>query len=814
MSTEEPHQDALREERSRHQLDVDSILGSVVQAGSVQGGLHIHPKPEEASRGRVALRQLPAPNRGFVNRVREVAELDELLDQTSPTEPHPVIVIVGSGGIGKTALALHWAHRIRSRFTDGDLFVNLHGYGADQPVPATAALERILRALGVAAEAIPVELEDRAALFRSLVAGRRLLIFADNASSAQQVRPLIPGGPGPLLIVTSRSRMPSLAVRDGVGYVHVDVLHEEDAVALVETVTGRRRDDHHDQVSELVNLCARLPLALRIAAERAVASPWMDLAELIGDLRDTSGLWEVLSVDDGAEVDDVRTVFAWSYRAMPATAAWVFRVLGLHPGIDMSLPALAAAADMSLRQTRRAVDMLVGAFLVEPHPGARFQMHDLLRAYAHAESQANDSPETIRAAIERMAAWYTSALDTAAERLPVGPGFAVDAPPDSPARSRDFASEEDALVWWETERRNLVAVTRLAQAAELPHHALALALTFSTICMSYLDFNDWDSVSDVALRAAATTEHPLHRATAEHNRGMYLFRRGDYAEAEATLERARRFYETAGDRHGAAVAQNASGLVNLHLRHLSRAAGQFAAAAEAFARQGEHDWENAARTNLAHVHVNQGELRPALDELPDLIAFFERIDDRPMYTNALNRLAEAHRLNGDPARAKTTIDTALADAERRRAKVEEGMLLLEAARIQLVMGNPSAALESSQLSAALHRQLGDKSREMMAHRSTADALLALDRAEEALAFYLRAAEQFHDRGEAWNEALAYLGSADAAAALERLDAEQRHLERALERMTPFDDPHAHHLEQRIAQRLRNDHRTRRGPRDV
>jgi tetratricopeptide (TPR) repeat protein len=784
-----------------YRVDADSISGNVVQARDVQGGVHIYPPPAQKTT-QITPKQLPADARGFVNRAPEITRLGQLVVVTDVRRPHSVVVIAGSAGVGKTALALHWMHGLREDFTDGDLFVNLRGYDAGQPVSATTVLERMLRDLGVPPNRIPFELEDRAVLFRSLIAGRRLLILLDNASHASQVRPLIPGAPGPLLVVTSRSRMPSLAVRDGVRYVQVDVLHEHDAIALVNEVTRRDRPADSDaDVTELVRLCARLPLALRIAAERAVSRPAMSLSELIDDLRDKSGLWEALSVADGIEVDDVRTVFAWSYRSLPDQAAWMFRVVALHPGPDISLPAAAAAAGTSTRDARRYTDVLVGAFLLEHTAGSRFQMHDLLRAYANAESQTYDAEPERRSVIERMICWYACSADNASARLAPDDRLVSDLPMASDVSPAAFVSADEALTWFEAERQNIVALARLAEASAMPAHSLALALAPSPIYMNYFYLDDWAEMTLVGLRSAAAATHVRDKAIAHENRGKYLLRRGDHGEAQTAFTEARRIYEQVNDRRGDAESTNSLGLVCLRLRDLENAARLFASATDTFSDLGDLRWQGVCRSNLAEVRIESGDAWSAVDDLGHLLVLFERLGDVAMQGNTLWLLAQAHRLEGNLAAAKAAIDRALAIAEEARNKMWEGFWLIEAARIQLDLGDTADAMLSCQLAASLQRQIGDKSREAMALLCTGDVLRHTQRATEANAFQLQAARQFHELGDAWNEACARLSAADSAAILEQFDSGQEQLGLAYACLVPYSDPRAIALKRDVVARL-------------
>jgi hypothetical protein len=301
------------------------VGGGAVQARDVGGGIHFHGGGPPAANGPKP-RQLLGDIRGFVNRVEETRRLDAVLTGNGG-EPLvvSVCVIAGTAGVGKTSLALHWAHQAQEHFPDGQLYVNLRGYDPGPPVTPPEVLRRFLSALNVPAKAIPAEPEAAAALYRSLLAGRRMLVILDNAATATQVRPLLPGTAGCLVVVTSRSRLSGLSVRDGAQRLTLGTLSEPEAVALLSAVTvGYRDEDDRDKLTELARLCARLPQALRIAAERAASRPRMRLDDLIADLRDESVLWDALSTGDDEEADAVRTVFAWSYRALTAEAAALF----------------------------------------------------------------------------------------------------------------------------------------------------------------------------------------------------------------------------------------------------------------------------------------------------------------------------------------------------------------------------------------------------------------------------------------------------------------------------------------------------------
>ncbi|NUR26602.1 MAG: hypothetical protein HOV83_12280, partial [Catenulispora sp.] len=319
----------------------------VVQARDIRGGVHFH---GHAGYGvpiaspRPAPRQLPGTVPLFVGRRPELERLRALVaDGHDESYGGPrVAVIVGTAGVGKTSLALRFAHEVRNRYPDGQLFIDLRGYSAEDPLSPAAALDRFLRAMGVPAADIPRGLDERSEYFRSLSADRALLIVLDNVATAGQARPLLPGVGTSLVIVTSRGRLPTLSRFAGAARVNLSLLDgEESATLLSSAMKGYRNADAPSTVTALAGLCAGLPLALRIAAERAITRPLTPLDALLDDLRREASLWGVLSTED--EVSEAtESVFVWSYRHLPHPAARAFRLLGLHPGADFGLDSAAA----------------------------------------------------------------------------------------------------------------------------------------------------------------------------------------------------------------------------------------------------------------------------------------------------------------------------------------------------------------------------------------------------------------------------------------------------------------------------------------
>lgn len=375
-------------------------------------------------------------------------------------------VIAGTAGAGKTSLALRWAHQVRERFPDGQLYANLRGYDPGEPVTAREALHRFLTALGTPAQAVPEDLDAAAAHYRSLLADRHVLVVLDNVATVGQVRPLLPGSATSLVIVTSRSRLSGLAVRDGARRLTLGTLPEREAVALLRAVTaGYRPADDERELAELARLCARLPLALRIAAERAAFRPHMRLADLIADLRDESALWDALSTGDDEEAEAVRTVFAWSYRALPDHAARLFRLLGLHPGPEFGLHAATALAGLTTSRTRQLLDSLVGAHLLEQTAPDRYQFHDLLRAYATDQATDEEPPAMREAALLRVLEWYLHTADAAQSWISPAEDHLDLAPPPDSVRPPAFADYDAAVDWAEREHANLLQAVCTAAAA-------------------------------------------------------------------------------------------------------------------------------------------------------------------------------------------------------------------------------------------------------------------------------------------------------------------------------------------------------------
>ncbi|MFB4278643.1 NB-ARC domain-containing protein [Nonomuraea sp. MTCD27] len=514
--------------------------------------------PPDEPRHAIVPRQLPAIPPGFVGRTAELARLTALLDSALPDGEGLIVIsaIDGMAGIGKTALAIRWAHLVAGRFPDGHLYVNLRGFDpAGDPVSWRDALRGFLDALEVPPERIPADAEAQAALYRSVMSERRMLIVLDNARDAEQVRPLVPGSRGSAVVVTSRHRLTSLMVLQGSYPLTLDVLSDDEARHLLAHRLGRERIDAEPAaVDTLVALCAGLPLALAIVAARGAVHPQFSLAALVAQLRDSEQSLDAFPCEDAPA--DVRAVFSWSYRHLAEPAAKVFRLLGLHPGHEITVLAVASFVGIGRRAAREALSDLSAAHLVAELTAGRYSQHDLLRAYAgelaDVQEQGNDRAE----AIDRLLAHYLHSAFGAAVLLHPRAGPLIDIPghPRPKVVLAEILNYADAISWFETEHATLMATVRLA--AETGRYTYAWQLPWTM--EEYLDRrghrNDSLLMQKTAAWAAEREGSTIGQAHAHSALGRaYHWPRMDQ-ESRHHYAQAARLFETLGNPVGHAHA--------------------------------------------------------------------------------------------------------------------------------------------------------------------------------------------------------------------------------------------------------------------
>lgn len=711
-----------------------------------------------------------------------------------------VCVIVGTPGAGKTSLALHWAHQVQDSFVDGQLYVNLRGYDPQEPVTAQQALRGFLISLGTSPDAIPSDLEAAAGLYRSLLAGRKVLIVLDNAVTASQVRPLLPGNPHCLVLVTSRGRLSGLVVRDGAQRITLGTLPEHDAVMLLRLVTeGNRSDDTTEKLVELARLCAQLPLALRIAAERAATHPHADLSQIVADLRDESALWDALSTGDDAEAEAVRTVFAWSYRALPSDAARLFRLLGLHPGPDFGLGVAAALDGITERRARQVLDILAGAHLLEQSAPDRYQFHDLLRAYATDMARHEETSDSRSAAVNRMLDWYLYTAQAARDLISPGKP-SVRAEPGTDVTHIAFSDYDQAVNWAEQEHAIFLPLVRMAAQSGFDPHARLIAEILYYAQAPSAPAADWIDIASIGLASSQRLEDRSGEAMLLHYLGFTHRQVNQLPEAIDCHERSLAIRHQVEDLRGEAESMNALGLVCWRMRKLQEAEAWFEQAMEQFRHLGATERELTALSNRASTRFDAGRLEEAREDLRRALPAHRDSNQKLPLGDALYVSSMVHLELGELGEGLQLATEAVDLALELRDHTLEGYWLLALGRAQCALGQYTDSLTSYHRSASLHRRLGDQSREAFAWQGTGEVYLLMQRPEEAADFHRRAAAAHAVLGDAWSQAVAL----DAwASALSESDIEgaRSHWREAIRLVAGFTDERAVRLRERLEQRL-------------
>ncbi|MFI2347935.1 AfsR/SARP family transcriptional regulator [Streptomyces sp. NPDC019443] len=489
--------------------------------------------------------QLPADLAVFVGRETQLAEATRLV----PGGTVVISAIAGMAGVGKTVFAVHWARQIAHLFPDGQICLDLRGFDPDGvPVPPERALRTVLESLGVPPQSLPRDPSVLAAHYRTLIADRQILLLLDNARDAEQVRPLLPGAPGSLVIITSRNRLAGLIAKDGALPLHLDVLSPAEARDLLARRLGHRRvAAEPEAVDEIIELCARLPLALAVTAARAAVQPAFPLAAVVDELCDSRGRLDAFSDLDAAV--DVRAVFSWSYHALTPDAARLFRLLAVHPGPDISLRAAASLAGLSVQQVRRLLAELTQAHLVDERTPGRFASHDLLRAYAGELAETVDDPEELRATRHRIYDHYLYSAVAAGE-----PAFfirhRIALTPLSPeVCPEEFTgSKQRASAWFAAEQPVLLAVVHQAEATRFDQHTWQLAWAIEHYLGRHGQWRELESALLMAMAAARRLADPT--AEAHVLRGLAQAQKyaGETKYARTRLERAIELFGRAGEK--------------------------------------------------------------------------------------------------------------------------------------------------------------------------------------------------------------------------------------------------------------------------
>jgi len=565
-------------------------------------------------------RQLPTAVTHFTGRAAELQTLTRMLDQAAGT-PGTVVIsaIGGTAGVGKTALALHWAHQVASRFPDGQLYVNLRGFDpGGAPATPAEAIRGFLAGLGMPPERVPPSPGALPGLYRSLLAQRRMLVLLDNAADEPQVRPLLPASPGTLVIITSRRQLTGLAAADNAQLLSLGVLSHDEATRMLAARLGSERTDAEpDAVAEIARLCACLPLALAVAAARAAARPGFPLAGLADELRDANARLDAL--DAGDPSSSVSAVFSWSYRQLTPESARMMRLLGLHPGPDISVPAAASLSGRSPAQARQMLGELARAHLIAEHAPGRYAFHDLLRAYAAGRSDAEDGEPERRAAKGRLLDHYLHAGHAAALLLyALRDPIPLD-PPLAGVTVEELAGYEQALAWFSTEHDVLLATVTLAADDGFDVHAWQIPWTMADFLALR---GHWDQ--RIAIQRTAVTAATHLGDAAGHALSLRLL----------------------------ALACSSAGDYDESLTH-------FAGCLVLYQQLGDSVGEARSHQSLAVVAERQGRYHDALRHAEQALSLFQAIGHQAGQADALNNAGWCHALVGDFSQARTFCQEAL-----------------------------------------------------------------------------------------------------------------------------------------------------------
>ncbi len=713
-----------------------------------------------------------------------------------------ISAIGGTAGVGKTALAVHWAHQATGQFPDGQLYVNLRGYDPRQPMPATDALAGFLRSLGVPGQDIPPEAHERAARYRSLLADKRMLVILDNAGSADQVRPLLPGSPACAVLITSRDALAGLVARDGATRLDLDVLPLADAVTLLRTLIGTRVDADPGAAAELAGQCCQLPLALRVAAELAVSRPAMPLVGLTAELADLRTRLDLLETG-GDPHAQVRAVFSWSYRYLDANDARTFRLLGMHPGPEFESYAAAALTGTTVAQARRALDVLARAHLLSPVSPGRYGMHDLLRSYAQELTASTDTGDQQHAALSRLFDHYLYTAEAAMEALfpaerhrrPRLPRPATPVPPlTDPAAARE---------WLDHERPALVAAVAYTAAHDWPDHTTRLAairanpgdmqaawhgwpmhaIRLAEVLFRYLKsaghYAEIVSVNTYARRAASDIGDRTAEAEALNNITLVDLQQGRYEQAGDQLEQALSLYRKTGDRHGEARALGNLGILRYQQGHYQQAIVYQQRSLKL--RRDGHDQAGEANTlnNLGIIQTRQGHYAEAADHLKQALSVYQETGDQHGEAYALSNLGHVNMRQASYQPATDRLNQALALFRETGDPVGEAEVLTHLGELSLLLGRHPQAGDYHRQAVTLSRKMGDQSSEAEALNGLGEVLLATRQPDDARTQHATALELADRIGDRYQQASAHRGLGRAHRAIGQLGQAQSHLEQAL-----------------------------------
>ena len=648
------------------------------------------PFPAKSSAGTPVCELLPLKIRGFAARIPQLRQLDDVLAATRHEDAGAVAVISGTAGAGKTTLAVHWAHTVAKQFPDGQLYVNLRGFDpAGRVMAAGEAVRAFLDALGVAPERIPLQVDAQTALYRSLLAGKRILVLLDNARDAEQVRPLLPGASGCLVVVTSRDTLGGLVAAEGAIPVRLGVLAPAEAWELLERrLTKGRLSAEPQAVKEIIDACARLPLALSVVATRATALPDVRLSTLAEELREARQSLDLFAGSDPAT--DVRAVFSWSYQRLSPMAAQMFRLLGLHVGPDITTHAAASIVGVPTRVARTLLAELVDNNLLTAYTTHRYTAHDLLRTYAAELTERFDAQADRAAATHRMLDYYLHTACACARMIEPHREMPTIAAPADGVSTAAIDSATAALDWFVVEHTALVAAVQRAADGGLGVHAWQLAWALSTFLNRQGHWHDQTTTQHIALDIARRQDDRTGQAHAHSGLSRAYLRLDRHDDATTHLQQALTLYRELADTVGQARVLDGLGFILSRRGRHQDAIRHIQQALDLFAAGGHEAWYAQGLNDLGWNHALLGNYQEALDYCERALTLMRELGDRHGQANTWDSLGYAHHHLGDQDQAVDCYRHALDLFRQSGERYLEAETLIRLGEALLAAGKPES----------------------------------------------------------------------------------------------------------------------------
>lgn len=727
---------------------------------------------DEAAAGTVP-RQLPATVAGFVGRQAELSRLTGLLDQYPSSTV--VVAVCGTAGVGKTAWAVHAAHRLSGSFVDGQLFVDLHGFtDGVPPVDPGDALDQLLRALGVPGPQIPQQPAARGALYRTRLADKRVLIVLDNASGTEQVAPLLPGSTGCLILITSRRSLGDLSAAVP---MPLAVLAPDEATAMFVRLAPHAAADR-EAVAELVRACGYLPLAISITASLYLRHRSWTIGDLLREVqRSTGGLLTLTS-----EHRTVAAVFDLSYRHLPADRQRFFGLLGLHPGVEIDPYAAAALTGTPLDEAQQHLDGLHGDHLLEEPNYHRYRMHDLVRAYAASLAAGQETPMQRREALGRLLDYYRHTAATAMDAAHPYERQRRPTVPPAGGPTPDMSDRDRADWWLETELTNLLAAARAAQQGwpEYPWQLSAILHRHLRIRGRY---RDAETLYEQALHLAQDVGDRLGEVNALNGLGHVHWRLGRNPQAVDHCERALHIAQEIGDRYGELSAQYGLGQVNWLLGRYEQAVDHYERALQIAQHIGDRVGELQALNGLGFVHWMLSGYEQAADHYRRALQIAQNIGYRSGERNAFNGLGHIHRMLGNYEQAADHYRRALQIAQDIGHRSGEMETLNGLGHLHLARGLHSPAADYYQQALGLARELGSGKWQFEALQGLGRMYHTSGRPDLALTHHQQALQHATELTQPADQARARDGLAHAHHALGQHEQARQHWQHALDILT-------------------------------